>query len=630
MPKKILFLIPNDSMTDDQRQYYQTLYPEVEFASADPYDPMKIAREKLREGIEIIAGRGNTAVTIRNGMPDIHVVEIPITGYDIIRSLGHTNFSGKTIAVITNNADIIGLEMFEKLYQIRIFGYMRIPFSRLRETILEAVSRGTEYVVGGAITCKAARELGVPTRMVTLGPESMSRAMHEIRQIQEAIEIEAQRLGFIEQLINNITEGVISVDPDETVLTLNPNAGRMLGLLRSQVEGLSLSAALARIGLDVSVFRAADETGSVITVGAEQLVVTRVPVMTKGKSYGVIYTLHEPKQISSMEHSIRKAAYYSQRGYLARYRFSDIAGDSPAMQEAIRTGLSYAKTEANILLTGETGTGKELFAQSIHNASRRSKGAFVAVNCGALPPNLLESELFGYVEGAFTGATRKGKAGLFETAHGGTLFLDEISEMSYQSQASLLRVIQEKYVIRLGSLKIIPVDVRIIAATNRDLRRLVNEGKFREDLYYRINVLGITLPPLRERGSDAQQILLTLLNTAQSDYGVPFSIERSAAALLAAYRWPGNVREVRNLAERILATAQGPSVTRAQLLQLLDLSGVGTQKNTVAAVGFQHQRQIREITRALEQTDGNLGQAAALLGINRSTLWRRMNRLGLR
>ncbi|MEG1773486.1 MAG: sigma 54-interacting transcriptional regulator, partial [Oscillospiraceae bacterium] len=422
MQKKILFLIPRDSMSDSERSYYKSLYPEVEFASADPYNPMQIAKEKLREGVEIIAGRGNTAVAIRHGMPDIHVVEIPITGYDIIHSLGHTDFKGKTIAVITNNADIIGINLFEQLYGVRILSYMMVPFGQLSETIRDAVAHGAEYVVGGAITCKAARELGVPARMICLGRESMARAIHEIRQVQEAIEIEAQRQGFINRLIDNIAEGVISLDLENRITLVNANAERALGLFREQVIGQPIREALAGVSLDAALLESADEAGRLIEVGGNQMMATRIPIMNKEKNYGIIYTLHESNRIALMEHSIRKAAYDG-KSHLARYQFSDLIGESDVMRETVRAGRSYAQTDASILIAGETGTGKELFAQSIHNASPRCKGAFVAVNCASLPSTLLESELFGYVEGAFTGANRKGKAGLFETAHGGSIFL---------------------------------------------------------------------------------------------------------------------------------------------------------------------------------------------------------------
>lgn len=626
MTKRVLFLIPRDSMSDAQRNYYRSLYPEVEFASADPYNPMKIAREKLREGIEIIAGRGNTAVVIRREMPDIHVVEIPITGYDIIHSLGHTDFKGKTIAVITNNAEIIGLELFEQLYQVKILSYILVPFSELDRTIRDARARGAAYIIGGAVTCKAARELGAPARMIFLGPESMAQAVHEIRQVQGAIEVEAQRLGFIDRLIDNIAEGVLSVDLKERITFVNANAARMMGIKQNQAVGQPLAAVLKTAGLPASLLEGADEAGRLIEVGQDQLMTTRIPIMSRKKYYGTIYTLHEPKRIASMEHSIRKAAYEGQ-SRKAYYQFSDLIGESDEMRKAVRTGLGYAKTDASILITGETGTGKELFAQSIHNASPRKKEPFVAVNCAALPETLLESELFGYVEGAFTGATRKGRPGLFETAHRGTIFLDEISEMSYASQGSLLRVIQEKYVVRLGSLKLLPVDVRIIAASNRDLYQLVEEGKFRQDLFYRLNVLSLLIPPLRARNNDAIQILLRLLNGAEASRG-HYTIEETGRALLAAYHWPGNVREVCNLAERILATEAGPRLDAEQLQQL-----IGARPTADAAPGLT--RKIRQtsqrhtIEQALKESCGNLGHAAQLLGIDRSTLWRRMRKLGM-
>ena len=210
------------------------------------------------------------------------------------------------------------------------------------------------------------------------------------------------------------------------------------------------------------------------------------------------------QQIEKMETQVKSEVY--KKGHYAKYKFVDILGDSEIMQKGKKLAERFSKYNSNILLYGESGCGKELFAQSIHNSSLRANQPFVAVNCGSLPSNLLESELFGYVEGAFTGALKKGKKGLFEIAHKGTIFLDEISEMDSQGQTRLLRVLEERCIMRIGDDKLIPIDVRVIAASNKNLLKLVREGKFREDLYYRLNVLTLNVPPLRERGEDIMYI----------------------------------------------------------------------------------------------------------------------------
>lgn len=226
-----------------------------------------------------------------------------------------------------------------------------------------------------------------------------------------------------------------------------------------------------------------------------------IPIDIDGGIIGAMITLEDVGHIVEMEATIRKKLYT--KGLLAQYHFDDIVGVSPQIAEVKQMAENYAYIDATVMILGASGTGKELFAQSIHNASQRHKRPFVAVNCGAIPSSILESELFGYVEGAFTGANKKGKAGFFELAHGGTIFLDEIGEMNKVAQMALLRVIQERRIMRLGDDKYLPVDVRIITATNKDLAHLVASGDFREDLYYRINVLPLQLPSLKDRSGDA-------------------------------------------------------------------------------------------------------------------------------
>lgn len=233
----------------------------------------------------------------------------------------------------------------------------------------------------------------------------------------------------------------------------------------------------------------------------------------------------------------------------ARYTFADIVAESPASAEVKSLAQRAALTDATVLLASESGTGKELYAQAIHNASLRSENVFVAINCSSFQSNMLESELFGYVEGAFTGAKKGGKIGLFEAASGGTLFLDEVSEMDMGLQAKLLRVLQERMIRPVGGVKEIPVDVRIIAACNADLNAYIAEGKFRKDLYYRLNTFPIRIPPLRERPEDISPLAQSILNDLSHRMRRPYSLSVDAARILRRYRWPGNVRELRNVLE---------------------------------------------------------------------------------
>ncbi|MBC7335917.1 MAG: sigma 54-interacting transcriptional regulator, partial [Clostridia bacterium] len=295
--------------------------------------------------------------------------------------------------------------------------------------------------------------------------------------------------------------GILAVDQQGRISLCNPVAAQVLGLPNKEVLHQPLAEVTAHNPYLAKVYGDGRPAGGELhKLGDVSVVANRVPIRVGRETIGTVVTFQDVTRIIQLEAKIRRELY--QKGLVARFTFEDIIGQSEAIREAVEKAKRYALTDSTVLLSGESGTGKELFAQSIHAFSRRSGGPFVAVNCAALPENLLESELFGYEEGAFTGAKKGGKLGLFELAHGGTIFLDEIGEMTLPLQARLLRVLQEKEVMRLGGSRVIPVDVRVIAASNKNLQQAVQEGTFRADLFYRLNVLCLKVPPLRARKDD--------------------------------------------------------------------------------------------------------------------------------
>ena len=287
----------------------------------------------------------------------------------------------------------------------------------------------------------------------------------------------------------------------------------------------------------------------------------------------------------------------------------------------------FAAVDSNVLITGESGTGKEMIAQGLHNLSRRAKGPFVAFNCAAVPENLLESELFGYEEGAFTGARRGGKVGLMELAHGGTLFMDEIGEMPLPLQARILRVIQEKEVMRIGGERIIPVDLRLLSATNENLMQMIETRRFRKDLYYRINVLRLHIPPLRERQEDIPLLVEHIMNRHQAMNPAIRGIAAKALQLLGRQEWPGNVRELESTLERALLLAQGNMLQEADIREALQLNAAA-EVPVEAEAGGDALLDIEKSTidRILREEKFNYSRAASRLGINRTTLWRKLKK----
>ncbi len=315
----------------------------------------------------------------------------------------------------------------------------------------------------------------------------------------------------------------------------------------------------------------------------------------------------------------------------SRYSLDDIYGISDAINRAKDKVRKMAKVNSNVVILGESGVGKELFAHSIHNESNRSQGPFVTLNCSAIPENLFESELFGYEEGAFTGAKKGGNIGKFELAHGGTIFLDEIGDMSHPMQVKLLRVLQEKEVLRIGGKSPIKLDVRVICATNKDLAKMVEEGTFREDLYYRLNVLTLEIPPLRKRKEDIKLLIEKFLGEFYKETGLYRKVPENVINKLKEYDWPGNVRELRNVVERMAVSSEGVNITiddiPRYILKKSLASNYKTQELGLKSIVESVEKDV--IIQMLKEAKGNKSKAAKKLNIPRATLYRKMEDYGI-
>jgi len=317
----------------------------------------------------------------------------------------------------------------------------------------------------------------------------------------------------------------------------------------------------------------------------------------------------------------------------AKYSWKSIIGNSLLMQEVKHMAAKAAKTDSNVLICGESGTGKELFAHAIHNDSRRFDGPFIKINCAAIPKDLLESELFGYEEGAFTGAKKQGKVGKFELANGGTIFLDEIGDMPLDMQVKILRVLQEKEVERIGGNKTIPINCRIIAATNRNLVERIKENEFREDLYYRLNVVNIEVPPLRARKEDVEILTLKLMEKLSNALGKYVSaITVDALDSLKSYNWPGNIRELENIVERAINMTEGETIELQHLPTFIIAEQHYEPKEVTTLTSLKHAVEEVEkatIIKCLKAVHYNKLKAAKILGISRTSLYEKIEKFGI-
>lgn len=347
-------------------------------------------------------------------------------------------------------------------------------------------------------------------------------------------------------ILDVIDDGVILIDKDYKIIHYNRSIENILEINEEDIINKDINDIILSYPSIDNLLKEDYVENCIIkhSPTTKSLVVTKRPIKVDRRIYGYVLIIKDKSEIENLENQLRKQ--FIDRGYIAKYRFEDIVGVSENLMECKNRAKKISKIEAPVLIIGESGTGKELFAQAIHNNSKRKNKPFLGINCASLSSDLLESELFGYEEGAFTGARKGGKKGLFELAHMGSLFLDEIGELPMYMQAKLLRVLQEKEVMRIGGIRIIPIDVRIIAATNRNLRKLVKEGKFRKDLYYRLNVLTLNLPPLRERKKDIPYLIKDVLKKIGAENR---KMDNELRDILINHYWDGNIREIKNCIE---------------------------------------------------------------------------------
>ncbi len=448
---------------------------------------------------------------------------------------------------------------------------------------------------------------------------------------------------LLRALLDNPHESLVLVDREGIVRYLSANNQEFYGVSQEEAVGRHILELNPRSQLPRVLASGRAEIGRVFRMKGKERIVARVPLRDRrGNIVGAMgklmfWHIERVRELLRQAEVLESRLDYYQRElkslYSDRYHLQRLVGESAPMRRAKEMARQAADSELAVLITGETGTGKEVLAHVVHQLSRRREGPFVKVNCAAIPQDLFESELFGYEPGAFTGAARRGKPGKFELADGGTIFLDEVGELPLALQAKLLRVIQEQEVERLGGTGSVRLDFRVIAATNRDLKAMMGRGAFRSDLYYRLNIFHLHAPPLREIPGDIPRIAYHILSRLGSrGRPAPERITPRAMARLRAHSWPGNVRELRNALERAAAVAGSEPLDLEHLPPDLWEPPPGAPAGDEDDLDLRRvlQRAEREaIARALRRAGGNRSQAARLLGIHRTGLYQRMKRLSL-
>ena len=605
---------------------------DVEFIISEAtYDQgVREAERMEREGADVIISRGATLHYIEQRCA-IPTVSCAYGVMDLIYALQIAKGCGNHIGVITYEKVPVEERVIEDLFQTKITfmsGYDN-PQRNLR-CVMEMKEQGIDVVVGGGVTVQMAQINGMKSVLISTRPETLENAVDEAIHMLNIIQRDRLELEEISQIIRYASDAILLTDLSGKFLMVNEGAEKLIRDLSGGQKIPSLGA-LPQLGELLSRVRAGGSCKSdLLTVGETMFLYSQHPIVISGHVMGMALILQNTSKIQKLEQNIR-THLYKKPGL--RYTLDSCIGESPGIQKCRQMVQSYANHDSTVLIIGESGTGKEIMAQSIHNLSPRRDEPFLAVNCNAIESTLLESELFGYVEGAFTGAKKHGKAGLFELAHKGTLFLDEIGSVSKNLQSKLLRVIQEKEVWRIGSDNPIPVDVRILAATNSDLCLKVQKGEFRLDLFYRLCVLDLRLPPLRNRGNDIPLLLRHFCKLYDLD---PENIPQDIVDEMMHYEWPGNVRELQNFVERLcLLHTQVPAediwascVTTGRRIYGEHSTGAETSRELLSIQkGTLQEMTDQMILKMYEAYGHNKSALADALGISRATVWSRLNRL---
>lgn len=582
---------------------------------------VQAVRKRMQNGIiDVIITRGGTALKMKEEF-DIPVIEIEVSIFDVLKAIGKVKEYGRRIGVIGFPNIIGNISSLSEFLNIEI---IEIQINNIQEST-EAVKKSSQLqvdaIVGDRIAVETAARFGIAGELiVTDSYECIAKSFYkalEIANMKKSQLAKAEELRLITELAHS---GMIAVDQDGIITLFNARAGRILNLKPELAINKPADRIIPEFNLNKTLKTEQNEFDEIVNINGKYIVLHKAPILINENALGAVATFDNLEQIQFIEKKARKKL--SEKGHVAKFTFDSILGKSKVIKDIKERAKKYSLVDSAILIQGETGTGKEVFAQSIHNHSLRRNGPFVALNCAALPYSLLESELFGYVKGAFTGAKEEGKAGLFEQAHKGTIFLDEIGEMPLSVQARLLRVLQEGQVQRIGDDRIISIDTRIIAATNKNLADLVKSNKFREDLYYRLNVLNINLPSLRERVEDIPVFIDYFIALKSKEYKkVITKIDDKVIVKLSTYPWPGNIRQLENIIERLVVESNNGIISINDLNNVME-DGITENISTL---------NINEITKktvetALELSNNNKTLAAKTLGIDRTTLWRMMKR----
>ena len=613
----------------------------------------------VEKGAQAIIGRGGGYSLVIDTV-NVPVIPMNMKSTDLLRAIEIAKkYSKKVVLILGDNEvsfdyvgwrNVISTEITEEWFESKY---------EIRSKVVKYIDQKDEIViVGGGLACSFARQYGIDSVFATASDESIREAVEYCKKLLDTLGEEKFNNEVLRNILDGIKDGVIAIDSNGSIILYNESAKNMLKVERKCALNKYILDVFPKMEWMLDCLHEKEDVEDRKIRNINNLIVNTRTTLIKvdNSTYGVLGIIQDITKLQNLERKIRFDL--NQKGLYAKYTFDDFLFKDKLTKEFIEEAKKIGKSDYTTLLYGESGSGKEIIAHSIHNISKRKDRPFVAINCATIAENLLESEFFGYEEGAFTGARKGGKRGLFELAHGGTLFLDEINSLSFNIQTKLLRVIEERQIMRIGSDYIIPLDIRIIAATNESLTEKIVMGTFRADLFYRLSSLEINIPPLRDRREDIIPLFNNFVNEVLKDDGLNginsidenFVLTKDEMDKLYNYSWPGNVRELKTIAQKYVVTGkiklrQDRDFKTKKLLPNSEVDKFNSE--TTASVEVQDESiniskindgkisiDIKEVNKYVEEKIISMlfaqglskNEVAQVLGISRTSLWKKYNK----
>lgn len=630
-------IISSLSLVEKIRDIADKRVSNLHIANEGLEEAIHTGKKMQNNGVEVIISRRGTAHILRENL-QIPVLSIPQASIGILKSFKKASALSNKIVLTAFMKKIAGIEIMGDLLNIEIVQGVYQDIESIEKAILSAKDRGCKVAVGGGITERMAKRHALESVEFEVDEETIIAAFENAKSVADVNRKEQKKAYLYRCIMDSATEGIIAVDKNGRINAINRTAKTLIGIESKEIQNKPIATYLKNKNVMQVLNSKIPIKNRLEKIGETQFIFNHMPLEMNNRFIGGVSTFKDVSNVMNAENVVRRSF---SKGLVSKYGLEDLIYRSAIMRGLIKKASQFAKTDSTILIMGDTGTGKEIMAHGIHRLSARSKNPFVPVHCGAFPEQLLESELFGYAEGAFTGSKKGGNPGRFEISHKGTIFLDEINTTPLNVQIRLLRVLEEKEVMRIGADRKLPIDVRVIAASSNDLSASVQERKFREELFFRLSVLRIKIPSLKDRPEDIPALFDYFMRKFSLKYRFdPIALPHSYMQKLTDYAWPGNVRQLRNYVERFILnsklgnTSDDLDELYTELVQYspdyLNVQSILNLEPLNRQIKAQNKSyELIMIKKALENAKYCKTKTAKDLGISRTTLWRKLKYLKL-